>query len=120
MVIENINTASSLAPLTSGQTDTINNIMAEKKELAKLYCPGCRYCMPHCPQKVNIEYIFQLYNDYKIYGAEQHSKAEYASLEKYNTTDASHCIECGICEEKCPQHLKIIDKLKECHELLKT
>ena len=120
MVIENVNTASSPEPLTSEQLNAINKILDEKKELAKLYCPGCRYCMPHCPQKVNIEYIFQLYNDYKIYGVEEVSKAEYASLGKYNTTDASHCIECGVCEEKCPQNIKIIEKLKTCHELLKA
>ena len=26
---------------------------------------------------------------------------------------ASNCIECGICETKCPQGLKIIDNLRK-------
>jgi predicted aldo/keto reductase-like oxidoreductase len=28
---------------------------------------------------------------------------------------ADSCKECGECEEKCPQEIKIIDKLKESH-----
>jgi hypothetical protein len=28
---------------------------------------------------------------------------------------ASNCTECGECEERCPQHIKIIDGLKKVH-----
>ena len=31
---------------------------------------------------------------------------------------APACIECGDCEEKCPQGIPIIEKLKEAHEIL--
>jgi len=31
---------------------------------------------------------------------------------------ADACIECGECEEKCPQHIPIIEQLKETHEAL--
>ena len=31
---------------------------------------------------------------------------------------ADACIECGACEDKCPQSIAIIDQLKECQKLL--
>jgi predicted aldo/keto reductase-like oxidoreductase len=40
--------------------------------------------------------------------------------EETGTTQANACIECGKCEEKCPQKIKIMEQLKESHEALKA
>jgi predicted aldo/keto reductase-like oxidoreductase len=31
---------------------------------------------------------------------------------------ADNCVECGECEEKCPQQIEIIENLKQAHQLL--
>jgi predicted aldo/keto reductase-like oxidoreductase len=31
---------------------------------------------------------------------------------------AANCTECGECEERCPQHIKIMDELKKGHPAL--
>jgi predicted aldo/keto reductase-like oxidoreductase len=31
---------------------------------------------------------------------------------------ANNCVECGECEEKCPQQIEIIENLKQAHQLL--
>ncbi len=76
-----------------------------------------------CPQGINIPYLFSLMNYHKIYGLTDFAKESYAktriemekrdSFAKENGFDASHCVECGACESKCPQHIKIISQLKE-------
>ena len=80
-------------------------------------CTGCRYCMKGCPKDILIADYFQLYN------AEKRNPSPIWSLPGlyYKNRSAGHgkasdCIECGRCEESCPQHLKIIDLLKDVKE----
>lgn len=115
MVEENADVASNASPLTLEEVKLINLSVEENKKMADLYCTGCNYCMP-CPQGVNIPLNFQIMNYHRIYGITEYAKAEYA---KIGTMDwmkgekASACIECGICETKCPQKLEIIKQLAE-------
>ena len=93
----------------------LNAAMEQNRTLADLYCTGCAYCMP-CPSEVNIPVNFQLMNYHRVYGLTDYARQEYA---KIGTTPwvkgkrADECIECGECEEKCPQHLNIREQLIE-------
>lgn len=82
----------------------------------KVGCTGCNYCVP-CPSGVEIPRIFSIYNDYSIFGGAKEFKEMYKELMNEGK-DASSCVECGQCESECPQHISIIDKLKEAHEVL--
>jgi predicted aldo/keto reductase-like oxidoreductase len=33
--------------------------------------------------------------------------------------DVSHCVQCGVCETKCPQGIKIVEQLQLAHDRLK-
>jgi len=117
MVDENVVT-SSLAdnPLSEKDLDSLEKLMNEYKRLSELYCTGCNYCMP-CPNDVNIPFIFSQMNNYRIYGLKDLAKSEYERIGKENGISgekADKCIECGICETKCPQKIEIIRQLKEC------
>lgn len=115
MVEQNVQTASNTAELTAVELDSINSAMEQNKKLADLYCTGCNYCMP-CPQEVNIPLNFQLMNYHKVYGLTEHAKGAYQQIGKFDWMkgkQASECIDCGICEEKCPQKLNIREQLKE-------
>ncbi len=120
MVEENARTASDDAPLSTEELGKINAAMEQNKKLAELYCTGCNYCMP-CPQEINIPLNFQLMNYHRVYGLTEYAKGEYAKIgtvEWLKGKKASDCIECGICEKKCPQKIAIRKQLKETAEVL--
>ncbi|MCX7710588.1 MAG: aldo/keto reductase [Clostridia bacterium] len=117
MVEENAATASRYEPLSDDEVKAINALMQENEKLAQLYCTGCAYCMP-CPQGVNIPHIFRMMNYHKIYNIEDFSKNGYAEIgtnEWVPGKRADACNQCGACETKCPQKIKIREQLAESH-----
>jgi len=119
-VTENVAVPDSAGPLTPEQTAAVDELMGQLKAMADLYCTGCGYCKP-CPNGVAIPDIFRLVNQYRVYGAKASAIDHYRRLIKHQKDDsrpADACVECGKCEEKCPQHIKIMEQLKQAHELL--
>ena len=55
-------------------------------------------------------------NYYKVYGIENYAKKCYSEIGTgwIRGKKADACNECGACEQKCPQSLKIRKQLKEC------
>ena len=76
-------------------------------------CTGCRYCVEGCPMSIPIPDIFTARNQQLIYNNDTGAKRQY----QFRTMDkgkASECLQCGQCEGACPQHLPIIELLKDC------
>ncbi len=120
MVEENARVASNEAELSAEEVVALNEAMEQNKKLAELYCTGCSYCMP-CPNEVNIPLNFQLMNYHRVYGLTEYARQEYqkiGSVDWMPGKPADACIECGECEEKCPQKLQIRDQLRETHAAL--
>ena len=92
----------------------------ENRRLSDLYCTGCNYCGPHCPQEIAIPRIFELMNYRRVYGMNDYANEQYRAIgttpSKLRKADA--CIECGVCEDHCPQKIEVRKQLKECHEAL--
>lgn len=112
---ENVKTFNEITP-NSLDKDKLSKINYLKDEIAnrlKVDCTRCNYCMP-CPTGVKIPTVFSIYNNKHIFEQGEKSKKDYAKLIKDNS-DQSKCIQCGICESKCPQHLEIIEDLKSAH-----
>ncbi|MCQ2578019.1 MAG: aldo/keto reductase [Treponema sp.] len=96
--------------------DSVKKIIKEKE---KVGCTGCRYCMP-CPKGVDIPGTFYYYN---LMYVEKKSSARFEFVQNMGLRKevgfASQCINCGKCEQHCPQHLKIRDLLKEADKELR-
>ncbi len=82
-------------------------------------CTACRYCTDDCPQKIAIPDFFTVYNGYRRFGSTNTdtAKRRYSSVAEKGGK-CSDCIECGLCETHCPQHLEIRALLKEVAETL--
>lgn len=130
MVLENCEIASKSNPFTLDEERYLEKMMDENKLIADCYCTECCYCMP-CPVGINIPYIFRLLNFYKVDKLNDFAREKFKQFDYDNEvkvmllssnvpigTHPNNCIGCGLCEKKCPQKLKIRDKLKESIELL--
>lgn len=66
-----------------------------------------------CPKKVDIPGVFAAYNKCST---DSKSKAfqEYVmcTLLRKDSTSAGNCVECGKCEQHCPQKIEIRKELK--------
>jgi predicted aldo/keto reductase-like oxidoreductase len=106
--------------MTEKEKESIENIASRFKEMCDNICTQCKYCQP-CPNDVNISMIFLNLQRYQIYGDREEAKRYYALIGKFPWApgkDATACVECGECLEKCPQNIEIIEQLKKAHEIL--
>lgn len=95
--------------------EELKNLEEEAESIDKNICRKCGYCMP-CPQGINITMIMIMHAYAKRYSMQEATKKRYANMEP----NAGACIQCGICESKCPYKLPIMKTMKEVHELLKS
>nr|CAI9744723.1 Fe-S oxidoreductase [uncultured bacterium] len=82
-------------------------------------CTACHYCTDGCPMHIAIPEFFSLYNEDMRDDLEKKgwtiSNTTYRMLKERGGGPAD-CIACGQCQEACPQHLTVIDYLKEVAE----
>ena len=73
--------------------------IAKSRWSVKGNCLYCHHCLP-CPNGINIVKIIKL--------LDSNNNREYNEL----TVKASSCKKCGVCENRCPFKVKIIEKMK--------
>jgi hypothetical protein len=103
--------------LTQEELNLVDRASRTYRELMKVGCTGCGYCMP-CPSHVTIPICFEEYNRLHMFGAVEAGKFRYALRMSGDLVDgrpgyASQCVKCGACREKCPQQIPIPDALAQ-------
>ena len=107
---QNAIAVSDTSPLTAEEE---KKIAAIKDSLGTNFCRRCNYCQP-CTAGINISGVFLFEGYYSRYDLKDWALGRYLSLPK----TASDCIECGVCEERCPYKLPIRQMLKKAAEVM--
>ena len=107
---------SGVGKLSEEDRALIKDIRKAYDSMAPIPCTQCEYCLP-CPSGVAIPRIFGAYNEAVSFDAWGHARWVYNNPIKPEER-ADHCVECGDCEEVCPQHIEIIQWLARVHEKL--
>jgi uncharacterized protein len=102
--------------LNAKENELVEQLKASYLKRKQIACTGCEYCLP-CPQNVAIPNVFEYYNTAHIFDDQAYGRRFYNFIKEENRADK--CIGCGECEEKCPQNIAIIEKLKEAHAYLR-
>ncbi len=101
-------------PYTKDEIDAIADKVGSSMNEA---CTGCGYC-DQCPEGIAIPSFMQVYNEKHIFNKTDEQMTNIMN-NAYNwgilvgkQGTHSDCVECGICEVECTQHLPIIERLR--------
>ena len=115
---QNASAVSSEEPFSEKERESAVELMRELKEFSELYCTGCNYCNG-CPQKINIPHVLSHHTMYHVYGLTEGAKASYIDYLSWEAPMPGDCVDCGLCEEKCPQKLEIRKLIKQIDEFMR-
>lgn len=104
-VRENANAGIDRRPMTREEEE---ELFVEAESLGSEFCRRCGYCLP-CTESIDIPSQFVIDSYYTRYNLQDWAIDRYRAM----AIKAEHCIECGLCESKCPYNLPIMKMLKK-------
>ena len=109
-VIENAKAGIDRRDMTKEEKEILDK---EASTLGAEFCRRCGYCLP-CPEGIDIPTNFLMEGYYTRYNLQEWAKGRYEAM----PIKATDCIECGVCETKCPYDLPIRKMLKNVEKVL--
>ena len=118
---DNISYMKDFVPLSDGEKELVLQAADIVRNDNAIPCTACRYCTDDCPSKIAIPDYFKSYNNFRRFGSTNldGAKRRYDSIAE-NGGKCSDCVQCGLCEASCPQHLEIRKLLSEIADLFEN
>ena len=105
---QNVAAVNDCSPLRAEELAAMQQI---RDVLGTNFCRRCNYCQP-CTAGINISGALLFEGYHNRYGLQEWAKGRYLAMPK----TASDCVDCGLCEERCPYQLPIRSMLKKVAE----
>ena len=113
---DNIHSMKDFTPFTEAEHAAVAEVAEIIRAIPTIPCTSCKYCVDgdRCPMNIRIPSLFSAENKARRFNTEDaRGHYEWVTSKGGKPTD---CIECGLCEEICPQQLPIRQLLKEIGE----
>ena len=112
-LMDNISYMKEFVPMNAEETELVHKAAEMIKDSIAIPCTGCSYCTEGCPMQIAIPDLFRVYNKSKRGEiTDFEANEEYRQLTE-SGGKARDCLACGQCQVACPQHLEIINYLKD-------
>lgn len=98
-------------PLTPEEEQAIGELAAR---IGDQPCRRCGYCHDVCPVGIRNADIFRLMQYLQAYDLVEYAREQYARMEHR----VDECLDCGLCEQKCPYRIPIRERHAEAHQAL--
>ena len=117
---DNINTYQEERPLNQQEMEVLRGIAERMVNQSIVPCTACRYCLNHCPQRLDIPNLLNLYNEhcFTVTAGGLGFIAPMALMALPEEKHPKACTACRNCEAVCPQQLKIADAMADFTERL--
>ena len=104
---------------TDEQRQVLEKAREELNSIPLIPCTSCNYCAKVCPMQIGISGSFTAMNYFTLYRDKAMAAGQENWLvEGHGLKHANECIKCGRCEEACPQHIAIRERLAQVSEKL--
>ena len=116
-VEDNLDTFVNFEPLSESECQVLDKVKEIMLSVPLIQCTSCRYCCDGCPAGIRIPDVFSAVNTLRKFPDDNRPHFFYGGLTA-GSGKASDCIGCAQCEAVCPQHLPIVELMKEAAEKL--
>ena len=108
---QNVAVFENFKPMDQDEKDVARKIAGTIMSRKKIFCTGCKYCLPVCPKGIDILALLYLYNKYVVLKDKDMLINYYESISAMGKFE--ECTNCGLCVKSCPQKINIPQILSE-------